>query len=161
MSCHSLFRLLRRSKNEEANLIKAIIQRECTSIHDSVLWRFEQEAKNYIKNQFNGKDAIFKKIAFDKIYPLYGQIDIQGIIGWPEIRRHRQDLNLAIESCAQGYCRPRQIKLINHYRSTNRFVYQIDKYLGKLSLNSNFRWIANARYLNSFIQEIDTSVLSS
>ncbi|MFT5846128.1 MAG: hypothetical protein ACI902_000167 [Psychroserpens sp.] len=67
-----------RSKSEEQNLIEAIIQQECTSIHPSVNWRFEKEAKNFIKDQFNGNKPSFNKIAFENIYPLYGQIDIKG-----------------------------------------------------------------------------------
>jgi len=67
-----------RSKNEEENLIEAIIQKECTSIHPSVHWKFEKEAKNFIKEQMSGIEPHFNKIAFENIYPLYGQIDIKG-----------------------------------------------------------------------------------
>ena len=68
-----------RSKKEEENLIEAIIQKECTSIHSSVHWKFVQEARNYIKTQFNtGETPAFKKIAFDDVYPLFGQIDVKG-----------------------------------------------------------------------------------
>lgn len=68
-----------RSKNEEENLIEAIIQKECTSIHSSVHWRFEQEARNYIKTQIStGEKPTFKKIVFDNVYPLFGQIDVKG-----------------------------------------------------------------------------------
>ena len=37
-----------RIKREEENLVEAIIQQECTSIHSSVHWRFAEEAKNFI-----------------------------------------------------------------------------------------------------------------
>lgn len=68
-----------RSKTEEANLIEAIIQKECTSIHSSVHWKFVQEARNYIKTQLNtGYTPTFKKIVFKNVYPLFGQIDVKG-----------------------------------------------------------------------------------
>ena len=68
-----------RSKNEETNLIEAIIQKECTSIHSSVHWKFVQEARDYIKRQFNSDETpTFKKIVFNEVYPLFGQIDIKG-----------------------------------------------------------------------------------
>ncbi len=67
-----------RSKKEEENLIEAIIQQECTSIHPSVYWKFEREAKNFINEQMHGNEASFNKIVFENIYPLYGQIDIKG-----------------------------------------------------------------------------------
>lgn len=67
-----------RSKKEEENLIEAIIQQECTSIHPSVYWKFEIEARNFIKGQCDGNQVSFNKIAFEDVYPLYGQIDIKG-----------------------------------------------------------------------------------
>ena len=67
-----------RKRNDLENRIKAVIQSECTSIHPSVLWIFEEEAKRFIKNQDAGKFAAFKDIAFEDVYPLYGQIDIVG-----------------------------------------------------------------------------------
>ncbi|WP_245935359.1 GAF domain-containing protein [Winogradskyella arenosi] len=70
---------IERSKTEEANLIEAVIQKECTSIHSSVYWRFVEEAKSYIRAQTNkNESATFKKITFDNVYPLYGQIDVKG-----------------------------------------------------------------------------------
>ena len=67
-----------RKKFELENRIKAVIQSECTSIHPSVLWVFEEEARRFIANQNQGKFAAFKDIAFEDVYPLYGQIDIVG-----------------------------------------------------------------------------------
>ncbi|MFS4468633.1 GAF domain-containing protein [Maribacter sp. 2210JD10-5] len=66
-----------RSKIEEENLIDAIIQNECTSVHSSVYWRFQEEAKYFIKDQLEGRQPSFKEIVFKDVYPLYGQIDIK------------------------------------------------------------------------------------
>ncbi len=66
-----------RSKVEEENLIDAIIQNECTSVHSSVYWKFQEEAKYFIKDQLEGKQPFFKEIVFKDVYPLYGQIDIK------------------------------------------------------------------------------------
>jgi hypothetical protein len=67
-----------RYRREDENLIEAVIQQECTSIHPSVHWKFEKEAKKFIKEQHKGNQVAFNKIAFDNVYPLYGQIDIKG-----------------------------------------------------------------------------------
>ena len=68
-----------RSKREEENLIEAVIQKECTSIHSSVHWKFVQEARNYIKSEYSKDESpTFRKIAFDNVYPLFGQIDVKG-----------------------------------------------------------------------------------
>ncbi|GAA4320865.1 hypothetical protein GCM10023115_48160 [Pontixanthobacter gangjinensis] len=65
-----------RNQNDFENRIKAVIQSECTSIHPSVLWVFEKEAKKFIKDLDKDGLASFKDITFKDVFPLYGQIDI-------------------------------------------------------------------------------------
>ncbi|RKS50626.1 hypothetical protein BC962_2398 [Gillisia mitskevichiae] len=67
-----------RNRSEFENKVKAVIQSECTSIHPSVLWIFDREAKQFIKDLNQDGLASFKDIAFKDVYPLYGQIDIVG-----------------------------------------------------------------------------------
>ncbi|MEZ4803574.1 MAG: GAF domain-containing protein [Gelidibacter sp.] len=68
-----------RSKAEEENLIEAIIQQECTSIHPSVYWKFERAAKKFLNDKReSGSNAVFSKISFENVYPLFGQIDVKG-----------------------------------------------------------------------------------
>lgn len=67
-----------RNRNDYENQVKAVIQNECTSIHPSVLWAFEEEAKRYIDDLGEDGIASFQDIAFKDVYPLYGQIDIVG-----------------------------------------------------------------------------------
>ncbi len=66
-----------RSKIEEENLIDAIIQHECTSVHSSVYWKFEEEAKRFIKDGLQDQNPSFREIVFKDVSPLYGQIDIK------------------------------------------------------------------------------------
>ena len=120
-----------RSKNDEENLIEAIIQKECTSIHPSVHWRFEKEAKNFIKSEMNGEQAIFKKIAFENIYPLYGQIDIKGS---SEARNKatRQDLTLQLKAIKKIFERASEIEGLPIYE---QFIYRINNYLKGLEVH--------------------------
>ncbi len=68
-----------RSIAEEENLIEAIIQQECTSIHPSVVWKFKQSARKFLKDkQQFGTNVSFEKIIFKNVYPLFGQIDVKG-----------------------------------------------------------------------------------
>ncbi|NJX15249.1 GAF domain-containing protein [Tamlana crocina] len=68
-----------RSKAEEQNTIEAVIQQECTSIHQSVYWKFVTAARQFLKNKMQyGSKATFEQIVFDDIYPLFGQIDVKG-----------------------------------------------------------------------------------
>ncbi|MBT8302180.1 MAG: GAF domain-containing protein [Maribacter sp.] len=66
-----------RSAAEEENLIDAIIQHECTTVHSSVYWKFREEAKRFIDDQIDGKQPSFNEVVFKDVYPLYGQIDIK------------------------------------------------------------------------------------
>ena len=65
-----------RNRSDYENRVKAVIQSECTSIHPSVLWVFEKEAKKFIRDLDQDGLASFKDISFKDVYPLYGQIDI-------------------------------------------------------------------------------------
>lgn len=64
--------------NDMINQMEAIIQKEYTSIHKSVYWKFKKEAKNYFYSDSAREDYNFKEIVFKEVYPLYGQIDIKG-----------------------------------------------------------------------------------
>lgn len=68
---------VKRAKEEEANLIEALIQQECTAIHHSVYWSFEKEAKRVLKEKLAGNEAVFKELVFKDVVPLYGQVDIK------------------------------------------------------------------------------------
>lgn len=66
-----------RSIEEEKNLIDAVIQHECTTVHDAVYWKFQEEAKRFIAREAIGGQPSFKEIVFKDVFPLYGQIDIK------------------------------------------------------------------------------------
>ena len=135
-----------RSKNEEENLIEAIIQKECTSIHPSVHWRFEQEARNYIKAEWNGQEPNFNKIAFENIYPLYGQIDIKGS---SEARNWatQQDLTMqlsAVKTILQTASVDEDLPIFEQY------IFQINAFLA--NLESNFQ-VDSEQQISGFIKE--------
>ncbi|MEO8253138.1 MAG: GAF domain-containing protein [Flavobacterium sp.] len=88
---------LERHETDLQNQIEAVIQREYTSIHSSVYWKFKAEAEKKLQNKGIGNESVFKEIVFHEVYPLYGQIDINGS---SEHRNHtvKEDLKTQIES---------------------------------------------------------------
>jgi hypothetical protein len=64
--------------SELENEIEAIIQKEYTSIHKSVQWRFKEEAYKYLESRKYATEYALKEIVFKDVYPMYGQIDVQG-----------------------------------------------------------------------------------
>lgn len=135
-----------RSKKEEENLIEAIIQRECTSIHPSVHWRFVKEARNFIKDQLNGKEPTFNKIAFENIYPLYGQIDIKGS---SEARNAAtcKDLMLQLNAIKSIV---KEVLKIQNLPIYEQFLFQINNYLKHLK--SNFQ-VDSEQQISDFIKQ--------
>ncbi|PKG49855.1 GAF domain-containing protein [Olleya sp. 1-3] len=86
---------VKRSKRDEENLIQAIIQRECTSIHPSVKWKFEKAARQFMQEDYSGVDnPTFNKISFENVYPLFGQIDVKGS---SEARNNATQKDLALQ----------------------------------------------------------------
>ncbi|MCZ6594219.1 MAG: GAF domain-containing protein, partial [Bacteroidetes bacterium] len=69
---------IKREKKREEDEIELLIQKECTSIHSSVHWKFRKEAKRVLETKARGEEASFKEIVFENVYPLFGQIDIKG-----------------------------------------------------------------------------------
>ncbi|MEP2669358.1 MAG: GAF domain-containing protein [Cyclobacteriaceae bacterium] len=67
-----------RFKREDQNRREAIIQQECTTIHPSVKWRFEEEANKFMEGQSEGERPVFSDIIFRNVFPIYGQLDIRG-----------------------------------------------------------------------------------
>jgi hypothetical protein len=135
-----------RSKNEEENLIEAIIQKECTSIHPSVHWKFEKEAKNFIKDQLNGNEPSFNKIAFENIYPLFGQIDIKGS---SEARNWatKQDLSLQLEAVKSVLLSAAKIEELPIYE---QYIYQINDFLNGLDLHFQ---VDSEQQISGFIKD--------
>ena len=63
---------------DPGNRLTAVIQNECTAIHPSVAWKFNEEAERFIQHEDSGKETHFREISFDNLVALYGEIDIAG-----------------------------------------------------------------------------------
>lgn len=137
-----------RSKNEEENLIEAVIQQECTSIHPSVHWKFRSEAKKFINEELKGNEPTFRKIAFEDVYPLYGQIDIKG----SSIARNnatQADLTLQLKAARKIVTAANDLQKLPIYE---QIIYQIDKYLKKIK--DEFQVDSERKISEFFNQEI-------
>lgn len=70
-----LIESMERAQREISNLTDALIQKEYTSIHPSVAWKFQKEAENFIKSPT--QDYAFREVMFQDVYALYGEVDIK------------------------------------------------------------------------------------
>ena len=120
---------VKRSREEEKNLIQAIIQKECTSIHPSVQWKFEQAARLYMMNsQRNKEKVVFNRIDFKSVYPLYGQSDI---VNSSHIRNEAtaKDLTLQLKLVQQIL---EAILLLDSSQLVEQFQFKIQYYFTHL-----------------------------
>ncbi len=60
------------------NQVEAIIQKEYTTIHPSVYWKFLQEARKAYFEAIGQRNFSYKEIVFERVYPLFGETDIKG-----------------------------------------------------------------------------------
>lgn len=123
-----------RSKKEEHNLIEAVIQRECTSIHPSVSWKFKKAAKKFLfDRQKQEGSATFSKIVFENVYPLFGQMDIKGSSD-ARNKATQRDLTLQLsltEKILEKVEREKELPIYSQIR------FQIENF--KEELKSNFK----------------------
>ncbi|WP_244954733.1 hypothetical protein [Winogradskyella helgolandensis] len=121
----------KRTFSEHQNEISAIIQQECTAIHPSVQWRFEEEANKYIQERNYGENPVFQEIVFQDVVPLYGQIDV---VGSSNARNEaiRLDLTTQLENSKDILVNRIKINLPFY----EQLIFQIDNYL--LELKEHF-----------------------
>ena len=134
-----------RSKKESETLIEAIIQKECTSIHPSVYWKFEKEAKQYIKDDFNGVEPVFNQITFENVYPLFGQIDIKG----SSIARNqatKKDLTIQLKLLKAILKDASEVENLPIYE---QYIYQMDNFLD--ALQNNFQ-VDSEQQISRFVK---------
>ncbi|WP_223560456.1 GAF domain-containing protein [Chryseobacterium lathyri] len=88
---------LNRFSFEKNYQIEAIIQREYTSIHDSVVWKFRNEAEKYFNASLGKKMYTLKQISFKNLTPLFGFSDIRSS-SEKRFNLMLEDLNQQLES---------------------------------------------------------------
>ncbi len=77
----NLFQLaIERSREEIDNKIEAVIREEYTTLHESVEWKFIEQAYDVMNHREDpqGEPVNAKPIKFPDVYPLFGQADIVG-----------------------------------------------------------------------------------
>lgn len=117
----------KRVSTEYKNEISAVIQQNCTAIHPSVQWRFEEEASKFIQERNYGDNPVFKEIAFKDVVPLFGQIDVVG----SSVARNdaiKRDLSKQLKISKELILNRTKINLPFY----EQLIFQIDKYLKEL-----------------------------
>ncbi|SEA24764.1 GAF domain-containing protein [Psychroflexus halocasei] len=144
-----LYASAERNKIEQQNRVKAVIQSKCTSIHESVEWRFEKEAHKYIEAKDNGKNYEFEDIIFSDVFPLYGQIDI---VASSEERNKaiEYDLNKQLNIMLDIFEDANKLSSLPIYEHS---IFRIREYLDKIE--NNFTANLEQRVSSLIFNELD------
>ena len=117
------------AKKEYENMVEAVIQQECTSIHPSVHWKFRRAAEKFIKeNILENHNTSFSKISFDEVYPLFGQIDVSGS---SEARNQatKKDLKLQLHVALKIINQAREEKVMPIY---DHMAFQVQEFVNQI-----------------------------
>lgn len=134
-----------RAKAEKENEIELVIQEECTSIHNSVHWKFKREAKRYLAAMANDVASYFREIVFDDVHPLYGQMDIKG----SSVARNKatvMDLKMQLKSIQKIINEVHSIEKLPIYEQID---FRIEDYLKDLTQELQ---VDSERIVLSFLQ---------
>src|SRR5690606_1135079 len=105
------------------NELDSIIQREYTTFHPSVNWKFEEQAKNYYFAKTHNTETVLQEIEFTTIYPLYGESDIHASTKFrnkamlADLRKQLKEILNVLE-----YIKPQQENLLFQQR-INEIIY--------------------------------------
>ena len=73
-----LFKLaLQKSQEQLDHQVDKVIKEQFTAVQDAVEWRFTEAALNYLTRKNQGEQTKIEPISFEKVFPLYGAIDIR------------------------------------------------------------------------------------
>lgn len=138
-----------RSKAEFENRVKAVIQSECTSIHPSVLWIFEKEARKFIRDLDDDGLASFKDITFEDVFPLYGEIDI---VASSEARNEaiQRDLLDQLNLINDIICEAEQVEKLDIYEQVKFRIQEFEE-----DLEESLSTSSEQKVFNLLQREID------
>lgn len=120
-----------RIKTELNNYVEAIIQREYTTIHPSVYWKFLKEARRNFYENMSDKDYLLKEIVFEQVYPLFGGIDVKGSSfkgNAAVIQDLKEQLEALIELLEGGSWMNQSLIFEKRVLKLNAFKRQIEEY---------------------------------
>ena len=120
-----LFKLaLQKSQERLDHQIDKVIKEQFTAVQDAVEWRFTEAALNYLTRKNKGDQTKIEPISFEKVFPLYGAIDIRNS---SVERNHAIQLDL-LEQLQLAASIIEKAKSTYHYPLLDEVLFRIGKY---------------------------------
>ncbi|OHD28262.1 MAG: hypothetical protein A2086_09740 [Spirochaetes bacterium GWD1_27_9] len=127
---YPLFALvIQRSLEDFNNEVQSIVQKNFTSIHPSIEWRFKKAAVNLIDKSKGNTEKEMEQIVFQDVYPLYCTTDIRGSSTQRNaaIQLDLQEHLFIVKDIIDSANNIKNLPILDE------FVYRINKYLTDLT----------------------------
>ena len=149
-----LFKLaLQKSQEQLDHQIDRVIKEQFTAVQDAVEWRFTEAAVNYLTRKNKGEQPKIEPISFEKVFPLYGAIDIRNS---SVERNHAIQLDL-LEQLQLAASIIEKSKETYQYPLLDEVLYRIGKYSHAVS---NILFAEDEQAIYYFIGEEMVQLLS-
>lgn len=120
-----LFKIaLQKSQEQLDHQVDKVIKEQFTAVQDAVEWRFTEAALNYLTRKNKGGQTKIEPISFEKVFPLYGAIDIRNS---SIERNHAIQLDL-LEQLSLAKAIVEKAKNDFHYPLLDEVLFRIEKY---------------------------------
>ena len=126
----SLFKLaLEKSQEQLDHQVDKVIKEQFTAVQDAVEWRFTEAALNYLTRKNKGEQIKIEPIGFEKVFPLYGAIDIRN----SSVERNNAIQSDLLEQLNMAGEIIKKVKKETSYPLLDEVLFRIEKYSHSVS----------------------------
>ena len=115
---------LRKSQENLDHQVDRVIKEQFTAVQDAVEWRFTEAALNYLTEKDKGEQSKIEPIVFDKVFPLYGAIDIRN----SSVERNNAIQLDMLEQLAMAHSIVVHARGLNEFPLLSEIQFKIEKY---------------------------------
>lgn len=121
----ALFNLaLQKSQEQLEHQVDKVIKEQFTAVQSAVEWRFTEAALNYLTRKNKGGQSKIETISFEKVFPLYGAVDIRN----SSVERNNAIQLDLLEQLALASDIIKNIRKDSNYPLLDEALFRIDKY---------------------------------
>lgn len=119
---------MNRAIDEFETRVQATIKEKCTAVHPTVEWRFSEAAADLLMKNRNYHEMDMEEIVFDRVFPLFGQMDIKGSSKYRD-RAIQSDLICQLELIKAVFEEASEERSMVMYE---QLIYEVDQHLTRL-----------------------------
>ena len=115
---------LKRSQEHLDHEVDRVIKEQFTAVQDAVEWRFTEAALTYLTKKDKGEQSKIEPLVFEKVYPLYGAIDIRN----SSVERNNAIQLDTLEQLAAAHSIVEHAKALNNFPLLEEIQFKIERF---------------------------------